>query len=182
MFVARFRPSTEGTSPNILQKVTVNVWQQQQCVSRYAAVHPITTRMLCFGENLKGTCQGDSGQYLVSPFGSLLQATQHSIVTPKHRRTTQLQSKRPLVHVRCHQLWRGMCWPILSFGDCSHFGILIVDLVNHRCQSLDEWMDGVHHCTSSSSSHTYSIRRAKFLFITKSLAYPSSSKIINQIA
>lgn len=51
----------QGTSPNILQKVEVQVWKQSDCVSRYAIVHPITSRMLCFGENKKGTCQGDSG-------------------------------------------------------------------------------------------------------------------------
>jgi len=51
----------QGTSPNILQKVDVKIVAQQTCVNIYQFVHPITTRMLCFGENQKGTCQGDSG-------------------------------------------------------------------------------------------------------------------------
>jgi elastase-1 len=51
----------QGTSPNILQKVAINIWQQATCRSRYALVISITNAMICFGENGKGTCQGDSG-------------------------------------------------------------------------------------------------------------------------
>lgn len=61
----------QGTSPNILQKVGVKVWKQAECTSRYAAVHPITSNMLCFGENKKGTCQGDSGGPLNCRIGNL---------------------------------------------------------------------------------------------------------------
>ena len=41
--------------------MTVGVWRQQTCVTRYTGVHRITNLMLCYGENQKGTCQGDSG-------------------------------------------------------------------------------------------------------------------------
>jgi len=51
----------QGTSPNILQKVAVNIVKQATCRSTYLFVISITNGMICFGENGKGTCQGDSG-------------------------------------------------------------------------------------------------------------------------
>jgi len=52
----------QGSSPDILQKVTMSIWQQQKCIDTYQAIpHTISPGMICFGIEGKGTCQGDSG-------------------------------------------------------------------------------------------------------------------------
>jgi len=60
----------QGTSPNILQKVTVPIVAQTTCVSSYAGVNAVTARMICSGQGGKGTCQGDSGGPLNCKIGT----------------------------------------------------------------------------------------------------------------
>ena len=56
---------TEGSAPKILQKVSIDIVDQQTCSQKYEGTATITDGMICFGENGKGTCNGDSGGPLV---------------------------------------------------------------------------------------------------------------------
>ncbi|KPM10829.1 serine protease-like protein 9 [Sarcoptes scabiei] len=50
-----------GKFPRLMQKVCVDLIDQDQCREVYKTVINVTDRMICSGRNGKGTCQGDSG-------------------------------------------------------------------------------------------------------------------------
>lgn len=51
----------QGSAPNILQQVTVQIADQAQCRANYTGTNAVTDGMICSGIEGKGTCQGDSG-------------------------------------------------------------------------------------------------------------------------
>jgi len=52
-----------GPQPNILQEVTVRVWDNKVCKDTYGPAAPggIMDHMLCAGQKGKDSCSGDSG-------------------------------------------------------------------------------------------------------------------------
>ena len=56
-----------GQQPDILQKVTVKVLENNKC--GHYAPSEITANMMCAGEEGKDSCQGDSGGPLVTKVG-----------------------------------------------------------------------------------------------------------------
>ena len=59
-----------GRQPDILQKVTVKVLENNKC-GDYAPSE-ITTNMMCAAKDGKDSCQGDSGGPLVTKVGKLI--------------------------------------------------------------------------------------------------------------
>jgi len=59
--------STEGSSPNVLHEVDVQVKTNTECNNAYSG--QITNNMLCAGNPGKDSCFGDSGGPLVAPEG-----------------------------------------------------------------------------------------------------------------
>lgn len=56
-----------GVQPSILQEVTLPIWDNQQCATKYGPSAPggIISSMVCAGVGPKDSCSGDSGGPLV---------------------------------------------------------------------------------------------------------------------
>ena len=67
-----------GQQPDILQKVTVKVLENNKC--GHYAPSEITANMMCAGEEGKDSCQGDSGGPLVTKVGKLINSLISSLI------------------------------------------------------------------------------------------------------
>ena len=69
---------SEGEQPDILQKVTVKVMENDKCGHYDPSI--ITANMMCAGEEGKDSCQGDSGGPLVTKVGKLINSLISSLI------------------------------------------------------------------------------------------------------
>lgn len=66
---------SDGPQPAVLQKVTVPVWSNAQCRSKYGPHAPggILESMICAGQDSRDSCNGDSGGPLMVNEGHWVQ-------------------------------------------------------------------------------------------------------------